>query len=241
MNAYYITGTSRGIGKALATALVESVSSIVTGIGRTSSIEHNRYLHHFLDLANLDEVRNFKFNIPEKAQRVVLINNAGTVSPIAPLGRLQNRSIIEALNLNLLSPVILMNTFLSQVHAFRGGKIIINVSSGAGRHPIDSWSTYSSAKAGLDMASQVTAKEQNLHNPDNPASIFSVAPGVVDTEMQKEIRSAAKKDFNGVDRFITLKRDDQLMAPETVAQHFIKIIENPGKFPKVCMDIRNLQ
>ncbi|MEZ4687041.1 MAG: SDR family NAD(P)-dependent oxidoreductase [Bacteroidia bacterium] len=66
-------------------------------------------------------------------------------------------------------------------------KNILFISSGAGRKPRQAWSTYCSTKAALDMYAGCVAKEQRF--ADFPASIVSIAPGVVDTDMQALIRA----------------------------------------------------
>ena len=66
---------------------------------------------------------------------------------------------------------------------------------------------YYAAKAGLDMFSEVIHSEQPIHHPKHPVRIFSIAPGVVDTGMQKQIPEIPKKNFAGKQRFVRMKAE----------------------------------
>ncbi len=117
-------------------------------------------------------------------------------------------------------------------------KSIINISSGAGRHPIESWSTYCASKAALDMFSNVLNNEQEITN--DGFKVFSVAPGIIDTKMQDEIRTANFNDFNGVNRFKDLKSNNQLSSPQEIAEQIIYIINNQSKFNNILLDVRDI-
>ena len=86
MNLFYITGTSSGIGFAIATLLLKDTNNIVVGISRRNKIEHKNYHHISHDLskpisADIFEKLNGSYN------KIVLINNAGQVGPITPMGK----------------------------------------------------------------------------------------------------------------------------------------------------------
>lgn len=78
-NYYYITGTSRGIGSALADLLLQNNNNFVFGISRTCSINHSNYKHIFLDLSDIHSVNNFSFEEHDSASMIVLINNSGMI------------------------------------------------------------------------------------------------------------------------------------------------------------------
>lgn len=241
MNTYYITGTSRGLGKALAMELLNDHGNHVFGIGRSSTISHDHYRHLDLDLTNTEAAQDFRFVLPRGTKRAVLINNAGVVSPVAPVGRIDNQALVAGFQVNLISPAILMNNFIRDTHKRRAERLIINISSGAARHTIDSWAVYCAGKAGLDMFSNVLHSEQRIHYNRRPVFVFSIAPGVVDTEMQEQIRKVPKKDFAGKDRFVRMKRDGELAAPKDTATKILKIVEQPKRYPNVCLDVKELQ
>jgi benzil reductase ((S)-benzoin forming) len=235
MNYYYITGTSRGIGKAIAELLLEDENNFVIGLSRASTIFTHNYKHFPLDFEDPEAVRAFDFEHHDDAKKIVLINNAGTIIEIKRAGHLKDRTIIDSMNVNLTSALVLINKFMKTYYDISGKKIILNISSGAGKHPVDAWSPYCAAKAGLDMYSLVVAEEQKITGGD--FKIFSVAPGVVDTKMQEELRSTDKNEFSRVDEFIEYKNKGKLYSPEFVAAALTDIIDNAHKIHDVIFSV----
>lgn len=237
MNHYFITGTSKGLGKSLAELLLKDNANLVYGISRTNSISHKNYTHFSLDLANLEEVKNFKFPKIDAATKIILINNAGIVGDIKHIGNLDNEKIISTYFINLVSPTILTNLFVRSFNAAIS-KQIINISSGAGRSAIDGWSVYCASKAGLDMFSlvfkeEIAAKKQNT-------KVISLAPGIIDTNMQSEIRQAKKTDFTNIDQFIAYKNNGNLALPEETAKQVIRFISDKKLMDNTICSVRDL-
>ena len=129
VKTYYITGTSRGLGRAMAVELLKDRGSRVFGIGRTCTITNARYRHLFLDLIATESVRQFKFQLPRRTESAVLINNAGVVAPAAPVGSLDNLTLVAGFAVNLVSPAILMNNFIRDTQRFHAERLIVNISS----------------------------------------------------------------------------------------------------------------
>ncbi len=231
MNFYYITGTSRGIGKSLAEKLLENENNFVYGIARNNFLLHDRYEHLRLDLANLELVKNFRFFEHKRAEKIVLINNAATIGEIYPLGECNNDDLINSYNVNIISPSLLINNFIAYYSKSLSKKQILNISSGAGRRAVASWGAYCASKAALDMISQVAAKESNK------LQIWSVAPGIVDTSMQAEIRSAKQENFALHQQFIDFKEQNMLSKPFDVAQKLVEILEHPLENIEICTQI----
>ena len=218
MNYYFITGTSRGIGKAMAELLLLDPENFVIGISRKCTIEHKSYSHVTLDLSDAEAVKKFQFGEIGKAKRICLFNNSGEIGTIKPLGKLSNTEIIKNLTLNLVSPCVLMNKFIDTFDKVVAEKIILNMSSGAGKNPVDGWSMYCASKAGLDMFSKVADLEEKVRSKKN-FRVLSIAPGVVDTDMQTYIRSAASEDFSRLNDFIGFKKNKILLQPDAVAKN----------------------
>jgi benzil reductase ((S)-benzoin forming) len=240
MNYYYLTGTSRGLGKALALHLLEaSPDNLVIGISRTQVITHKQYTHFSLDLGDPNQVKDFHFPPHHDAKRLVLINNAGVLGLIKPAGKLGTDAIIRNYTTNLISPTILINSFIAGYSAWNSPKLIVNISSGAGKNPIDGWGPYCASKAGIDMFSRVVAEEQNL-SPGFPFRIMSVAPGVIDTQMQNEIRAANPEDFSRLSHFINYKIENQLAHPDIVARKYAQILMQPEQFPEVLFSVKDI-
>lgn len=245
MNYYYITGTSRGIGKAFAEHLLKTANNYVFGISRQQTIEHPNYTHFSLDLTDSKSVSDFRFELHAKAKKIYLINNAGALGFIKPMGKIEADTIIKNYTLNLIAPSILTNEFIKCYDTVDAEKVIVNISSGAGRNPVDGWAVYCASKSGLDMMSRVVDLEQKVRSTHAQDSIhagfkiFSIAPGVVDTAMQMEIRNASKEDFSRLEDFISFKTNNQLSDAKSVSEKYVKILNNLNNIKEVLSSIKD--
>jgi benzil reductase ((S)-benzoin forming) len=234
MNYIILTGASRGLGEAIARQLLNenTVLFCVSRKQNESLIElakqKNAILHPLsFDLQHIHEIENLMEDIFSKidaslASSVALINNAGIVAPMKPIERAKNEEIIQNVHINLLAPMLLTSEFLKRTRDLEADKRIINISSGAGKNPYFGWSSYCTSKAGVDMFTRCIAVEEA--NKEKPVKIISFAPGVVDTDMQAEIRSSNKEDFINLERFLALKEDGQLLSPDYVAGAVIDLL-----------------
>jgi benzil reductase ((S)-benzoin forming) len=217
----------------------------VIGISRQKTIDHPNYTHYYADLTDASEISQFKFDLHANAQKIYLINNAGALGFIKPVGRLTSETIIKNYTLNLIAPSVLTNSFIECYNTVDCEKVILNISSGAGKNPIDGWAVYCSSKAGLDMFSRVVDAEQKVrasHPLDNIHKgfrIFSIAPGIVNTEMQSGIRSAEREDFSRVEDFIAYKVNNELVEPTVVSEKYLKLMENLSSIKDVLSSIRD--
>jgi len=238
MNTFYITGPSQGIGKAIAEQALLAEDSLVYGFSRTCTINHKNYKHTAIDLSQVDEVLKINFSKHGDSYKVVLINNAGIIGDVKPIGELSNESIVRVFNLNTICPAILTNKFIQCYKNSDVQLVIINISSGAGRHSIESWGTYCASKAAVDMFSQVHQAESGFNNPK--LRVFSIAPGIVDTNMQQQIREVDPKDFPNLEKFIGYKTKGQLTSTEVVARKILEIVDKPENYRDVLLDVRQL-
>lgn len=231
---FFITGTSSGIGRALAEECLERGYKVV-GISRRKRIDHPNYVHLSYNLANYQDYHLINFDRNRQADELVLVNNAGWLGEVKPLGQINPQSIARLFQINLIAPSILSRLFIEQTKPSQGRRSIINISSGAARYPVASWSNYCSSKAGLEMMTRVMA----LDHPD--IRFWSISPGVVDTEMQGEIRKLEEDDFPEVDRFIGYKEKGELTNPDEVAYKLLDILSNPEKAPDIVLSLRDYQ
>lgn len=239
MNYFFITGTSKGLGKALAELLLEDHQNVVYGLSRTNSIQHSNFTQVKIDLSDLTQVEAFKFPDLNDADKIVLVNNAGIVGDVAHVGKIDNKKIIACYNLNLIAPAILTNMFVAAYSKFTTEKMILNISSGAGRTPIDGWNVYCSSKAGLDMFSQVL-KEETTINQSN-ITVLSLAPGIIDTNMQEQIRSSNKSGFSNIERFVAYKNNGDLSSPENTAKQVLRFITEKELSNNVLCSVRDIE
>lgn len=249
MNYYIITGTSRGLGEAIARRLLKK-DHYVIGISRTinnnlmkMSKENDCKLSYIeFDLSRVDELDEmmtqiFKNINVDDAEKVCLINNAGIVAPINTLENCSTPEILNSFNINAIAPIVLTSNFITKLKEFRCEKRIINISSGAGKNPYDGWSCYCSTKAALDMFTKCVAIEQEKE--EFPVKILSFAPGVIDTDMQNEIRQTSIKQFSQLEKFIKLKENGNLMSVDFVAEKIIDLLDDDRFIQGGVIDIRD--
>ncbi|MFT2008414.1 SDR family NAD(P)-dependent oxidoreductase [Pontibacter sp. 13R65] len=242
MNYYIITGASKGIGKAIAEELLQDASNYVIGVSRTNSIEHPNYRFQPLDFSDLEGVEHNlqKIFTPLKdADRLVLLNNAGVLGDIGYVGeQLPNDLFKFVMDVNVVVPAMLINTFLQVYHKLPCPKVIVNISSGAGKYPIDGWAAYCASKAALDMLSLTVQKEQEARHAK--VKVFSLSPGVVDTAMQEQIRESNATQFSAVEKFRQYKASGELSTPEAVGRKVVKFLNETDKYHDIILSVRDM-
>lgn len=239
-----VTGTSRGLGEALALQLIASGMPLITVARHTSSALSDRATQEDLpltqlqaDLSDPQEAQRVSEKIaeliPADVSRCILINNAGTVHPVANTARLSDaKAITDAITLNVTSIMLMCSAVLHVCHERKAHARILNISSGAGQSPMPGWGVYCATKAALNMYTQVLAQE----HPDVQA--VSLSPGVIDTSMQTTIRASAAQDFPSVERFVDLHEQGQLASPADTARHILHYLDRDDFGTTVVDDIR---
>lgn len=238
MNYYFITGSSKGLGKALAELLLQNENNFVFGYARSSSIIHKRYYHKHIDFANLEAVQKIKFPELKEVEKIVLVNNAGIVGEIKHVGNLTNQKIVDCYTINLIVPSMLSNEFVKTYQKVSAEKLVVNISSGASQSAIDGWIVYCASKAGLDMFSKVLQEESNINKTN--INVLSIAPGIIDTEMQQQIRSADTSNFSNINRFIEYKKNGDLASAQETAKKILRFINEPSLSQNVVCSVREL-
>ena len=233
-----LTGHSKGLGTAILSRFLRERSMQVIAISRTSLTWNSPALREIQ--VDLSDLKSLEANLPKifpagEFDKVFLVNNAGWIGEIKAVGKLQPGEITKAMNLNLLAPMILTDAFVKAYADLKGDKLICNISSGAAHKPMPGWGEYCSSKAGLSMFSKVAAEDVATQG----IRVFSVAPGIVDTAMQVEIRKADQSDFPALERFRDFKNEGKLMSAENVAEKIFYLLNNPGLFSEVIQDVRD--
>lgn len=233
-----LTGHSKGLGKSLLDRFSSVENLQIVAVSRTGlELQHPNLTEVHLDLSDLDGLEaNLQQLFPVgDFEKVTLINNAGWIGEVKPVGKLHPKGVRQAMNLNLLAPMILTNAFAKAYSGLSCEKMICNISSGAAYKPLSGWGEYCSSKAGLAMFSKVASDDLK----GSGFRVFSLAPGIVDTEMQAEIRKADHSDFPAWDRFNAYKAEGLLLTADEVAEKVFYLLNNPDLFQEVVQDVRN--
>ena len=140
-----ITGVSSGIGLAIARAALAK-GYVVQGVGRHSPNEldgQENWTFTPCDLTELAAVEGFEF---QAGAHTVLVNNAGTLGPVAQSENATAEEINACMLLNVTAPMRLTARFLKEV---AGEKQVYFTGSGAAQYSIPGWSAYCASKAAI--------------------------------------------------------------------------------------------
>lgn len=210
-----ITGTSRGIGKAIALKLGKDGATVV---GTATTDEGAESISDYLDEAGIkgkgivlnvndtDQIKNLFTKVRKEFGEVtILVNNAG-ITRDDLLVRMKDEKWDEVIGTNLKAIFRLSREVLRAMMMARSGRII-NISSIVGSTGNVGQSNYAAAKAGILGLSKSLAREVGSRN----ITVNCVAPGFVDTDMTRALSEKQQQDLL---QYVPLKR---LGKPEDIA------------------------
>jgi NAD(P)-dependent dehydrogenase (short-subunit alcohol dehydrogenase family) len=244
-----VTGSSRGLGAAMLRRLM-APGAVLIGVARRSdpaldaeaAVQGARLDQWTHDLAeSLPLAQRLRERLggfaPDQFDRATLINNAGVVSSPAPVSDIALAETAAALRAGLEATVLLSAAFLDATRAWTGARRLLNISSGLGRRGMAGSAAYCAAKAGMDNFSRAVALEEAAR--PNGARVVSLAPGVIDTDMQVQLRSADPARFAERAAFLKLKETGQLLSPEAAATRVLAWLEQPAFGEQPVADVRD--
>jgi len=233
MHLYIITGGSRGLGAALVQQLSQSDNQVIS-LARKSNptLQAEQWTLDLVDPLPAAERLQAWLRANTGWQSATLINNAALLSEPGPLAASELGDLSAALRVGLEAPTLLCRVFLAETVGVTTRRIL-NISSGLGRRAMAGSASYCAVKAGLDHLSRALALEE----PD--VGIVSLAPGVIDTDMQVQLRGADPSRFREQTRFQGLKDGGQLQTAEATAASIVRYFMRPDFGKTVVADIRD--
>ncbi|MDP6953090.1 MAG: SDR family NAD(P)-dependent oxidoreductase [Alphaproteobacteria bacterium] len=183
-----VTGAARGIGRAIATRLVQrgdrvalmdlapDVAATANAIGAAVAVQ--------ADVSDADAVAEAVRKIGDVE---ILVNNAGLVKNIAPVGRMTSEAWETELAVNLGGPFNLIRAVIGPMVEAGWGRIV-NISSVAARGGLHYQAGYGASKAGLLSLTHTVTLEYARHG----ITCNAVLPGVIETENVKAMPSAIR-------------------------------------------------
>jgi len=212
-----VTGASRGLGLGIVKALIQSYSARVVVLSRSKSSELSSLPStslHFIQ-CDITQEGTAKSAVTETIKQFgrldSIVLNAGTLDPVTKLENATSETWKECFHINVFANIPLIKECIPHLRSSHGS--IILISSGAAINAYSGWSAYSASKAALNSLAQSIAEEE----PDILS--LAVRPGVVDTEMQNDIRTKhAEVMGKGHDKFVQLKKDGGLLSPDIVGK-----------------------
>ncbi|HSQ32913.1 MAG TPA: SDR family NAD(P)-dependent oxidoreductase, partial [Gemmatimonadaceae bacterium] len=197
-----VTGTSSGIGDAVARRLLDTGWHVLGVARRDAPIRNTNYEHCAVDLGDTSllmrvlEPRLTVLLAGASWSRVGLVNNAAHAGLLGPIDRLDVGEFPAVLATNVVAPVWLMKQFLARTPRVTPLRIV-NVSTAAAVHGFAGLGGYGSSKAALRMAGMVLAAElqeaQSRGEEHRDIAILSFEPGTVDTPMQENARTSSRE------------------------------------------------
>lgn len=204
----FVTGGSRGIGKAIALVLANAGADVAiscnTGSLKAQEVREairqmgrkaEFYAH---DLAEPQEVEKMQQEIARDFPQVdILVNNAG-ITRDRSFKKMTKDLWDAVMRVNLDSVFLVTKLFIDSM-ADRGWGRVINISSVIGEHGNFGQSNYAAAKAGIIGFTKSLAREYARKN----VTVNAVAPGFIDTDMMKDI---PKEAMDAILNLIPVKR-----------------------------------
>jgi NAD(P)-dependent dehydrogenase (short-subunit alcohol dehydrogenase family) len=240
-----LTGASRGLGAALATQLLargHHVLAIARGPVDASVPAGAGLSVWAADLADSGSLSVqladwLALQNPLAMGTATLIHNAGALPRLAPLGAVPTSELANALRVGLEAPLLLTAAFLRATADWPVVRKVLLVSSGLGRRAMAGNACYCAAKAGLDHLARAVALEEAAR--PGGARIVSLAPGVIDTDMQAQLRQADALLFPERARFIGLQTGGQLDSPAQAADKLLRYLERADFGSNPVADVRD--
>lgn len=235
---FIITGSSRGMGAALAKRLVAPEHRLI-GIARRTAPELAGVEQWEQDLAQpLEAAERLQVWLAGQAPfaSATLINNAGVISRPGPIEQTSLAELSNAIRVGLEATLLLSAAFLQGTRPWGVPLKILNISSGLGRRAMAGSAPYCAAKAGMDNLSAAMALDEAAR--PNGARIVSLAPGVIDTDMQVQLRTADPAGFPEQQRFIEFKASGALMSPDEAAAKLVAYLNRADFGSQPVADIR---
>lgn len=246
---FILTGASRGMGLAMARQLLQPGNMLLCisrSANETLAVQAKQAGANLLqwtqDLAlgarTSARLEQWLREQPSSSfTSATLINNAGVIPRIGPLSEADADDLSHALRVGLEAPMQLTSAFLRATANWPGQRKVLNISSGLGRRAMASQAGYCAAKAGMDHFTRCVALEEALKT--NGAKLCSLAPGVIDTEMQEQLRAADSNSFPAQSSFLNLKSSGALAAPSEAAQKVLAVLMRADFGVNPVADVRD--
>jgi NAD(P)-dependent dehydrogenase (short-subunit alcohol dehydrogenase family) len=232
-----VTGTTRGIGAAVADRLLERGWSVIGLARHSTAIDHARYRHLSIDLADAATLaetieREVAVRLADQQwTRIGLVNNAAATGALGPIESTDPASLLRHAAVNWVAPTWLIAFMLGRTPPQTPLRIV-NVSSGAAVQAFPGLSDYCASKAALRMAGMVAAAELDsplrAAAPRPDTAILSYEPGTVDTAMQEHARSRPLDEYPWGRLFRNFHATGALVAPAIPAADIVDFLERDG-------------
>lgn len=234
----WISGASRGIGKALAESIPWEGARVID-ISRRGVEAYDHIPADLSDPSTWDDVAAsfHKELTPFDGGRTAFIHCAGTLDPIGFAADVDEEAYLRNVLLNSACPQVLGQAYLAAAAGHPGRHHLVLITSGAARSVYPGWSSYGAAKAAVDHWVRTVGNEQEQRGG---VRVLAVAPGTVDTDMQARIRETPEDDFPQRQKFLDLHAGGKLADPADVAAKMWALLDDGDLGNGAVVDLRDL-
>jgi sepiapterin reductase len=241
-----VTGASKGLGSAAACAFckhidVARIRALLVARSQDGLDETKERMQkaaatrgialeatsHAMDLSNLDTLDDDIDALVEQAtattsfDRVVLINNAGSLGHLGPLMELPSLEDLQmTLDFNVTSALWLSIRFARAI-SDTSSCVVVNISSLCAIQPFPTMGVYSTGKAARDSFHQVWSKELG---ENSNLKLLNYAPGALETDMTVDLQQAEKLDPELQSFFRDSAKKGELISPQDTARRMAKLV-----------------
>ena len=246
---FVVTGASRGMGAAIAQQLLAPDHVLLClsrrtsdALAATAAATHAACEQWAVDLAQPVEAaarlqRWLEARPVDEFSGATLINNAAALTRIGTIDDCSDAELSAALRVGLEAPLVLTATFLRATRTWAAAKRVLNISSGLGRRAMAGQASYCAATAGMDHLTRALALDE-AQRP-NGARLVSLAPGVIDTDMQAHLRAGDPAGFPEQAMFLGLKAQGQLTSPADAAARVLAYLNRADFGTNPVADVRD--
>lgn len=231
-----ITGASRGLGAGMAIWFAQQDHQLGLCARGAPVLRNSDTVHtQSFSVSDFESFESFTHEVEKNLGPIDLwINNAGVLGPIGPLRDLPPQQIHTHMTTNVVGLAYGSQLYVQHLHRMNHRGVLINISSGAARGGYHGWTSYCASKAAVDNFTRALALEE-----EDRLRAYSVAPGVIDTAMQEQVRSCTKEQFPMVDKFHALKANDDFNSPAFVAQELLNLAFGTEQTTEILLRLPN--
>lgn len=236
---YIVTGASRGLGRAMAEQLAAGGATVLGLSRRAPTAAFEQWPCDLADPVPVAQRLGAWLGAFEAKHfaSASLVNNAAMLTEPAPLADVDLVALSQAARVGLEAPLVITAAFLRATRTWTGQRRVLHISSGLGRRGMASSGPYCAVKAGLDNLARAQALEEALQA--NGAKVCSLAPGIIDTDMQVQLRDADAKAFPDREAFVQFKSGGKLDSPAGAAAKVIAYLHRADFGSNPVGDVRD--
>lgn len=215
-----VTGASSGIGYSTVKTLADRDLTVIAVARREErlkklSAHHSNIVPIAVDITQANDRLKLVDHVKQLNKPIHIIHNAA-IPALGTLADIDDALFRQAMETNFLAPVLLTKLLLPFCRYSR----LLNISSGLAHYALPGTAAYCMSKAALFMFYQCL----NVECKPDILIAGSLAPGIVDTDMQLELRSSSEDKLPVREKFQQFHEQGQLVSTEKVSQFITSVL-----------------